>query len=228
MEIKQIPQFSRQAVDRFLAAVPFYKTVKAQDPWQFEVLLQHSRIVYFAPGETVFKHGESGRWLYFLLKGQLAVYAARDPETAKAVNYITPGEVFGDLAMLIGDHRTATVVADPNSRQIMAFGTDFTAFGPLTDFRVINLKTKLTYYRNTVHSLRWKLEVYRMKYPTFELASDHHKVKLYSGPRDTTEELSSLHQQAVQLAELLVRWNREFGSPALGGNVPSPQVLASI
>lgn len=212
MDIKQINQYPRSVVEQLLAVIPFYKTVQQQDSWQFEILLQHSRIVDFRPGEVVLRYGEADTWLYFLLKGQLAVYADGFSGDEQAVNYITPGEVFGDLAMLVNEQRTATLVADSNSRQITAVGTDFSAFGPLEDFSRINLQTKLAYYRNTVHNLRWKLEVYRGKYPQHELASHHHRVKLYTGPRDSSEELKSLHQQAVQLARLLVTWNRRFGA----------------
>jgi len=229
MEIKQISQFPRAAIEQLLAAIPFYKTVKQEDMWQFEVLLQHSRVVSFVPGEVVLSCGESDSWLYFLLKGQLAVYVGGDIRRCEAVNYITPGEVFGDLAMLVGSQRTATVVADSNCRQVLAFATDFTVFGALEDFRVINLRTKLSYYRNTVHNLRWKLEVYRTKYPDFGLANHHHRVKLYSGKRDTREELISLHTQAVELANLLVAWNRQFGSLSLAqGGAPNPHLIAAM
>lgn len=228
MEIKQINQFPRQTVEQWLAVIPFYKTVRQQDPWQFEVLLQHSRIVDFAPGEVVLKFGEADTWLYFLLKGQLAVYADGQVGSVAAVNHITPGEVFGDLAMLVDDQRTATLVADSDSRRITAFGTDFTVFGALDDFSKISLKTKLVYYRNTVHSLRWKLEVYRTRYPEYELANHHHRVKLYHGVLNTAEELISLHEQAVQLARLLLSWNRRFGSLSFdGGKKWSSERLAS-
>lgn len=230
MEATHINQFPRQTVEQLVAVIPFYKTVKRQDAWQFEVLLQHSRIVNFAPGEIVLKRGERGSWLYFLLKGQLAVYVDDNiTASAEAVNYITPGEVFGDLAMLVDEQRTATVVADPSSRRVMAFSTDFTVFGELSDFRAINQQTKLAYYRNTVHSLRWKLEVYRMNYPGYELANHHRGVKLYSGVPDSYEELVSLHAQAVQLARLLVRWNRQFGALSLSeGTALDPQLLANM
>ena len=228
MESKQASQFPRHTVDQLLAAVPFYKTVKQQDLWQFDMLLQHSRVVSFAPGEVVLKCGERDSWLYFLLKGQLAVYVGEEVD-GEPVNYITPGEVFGDLAMLVDEHRTATLIADSNSKRVMAFGTDFTVFGDLDDFRTISLHTKLAYYRNTVHSLRWKLEVYRVKYPYSTLAADHRKIKLFSGKPGSYEELSSLYQQAKDLAQLIVNWNREFGALSMAeGGVPNPKLVASM
>jgi len=229
MEIKHISAFPRHTIDQLLAAVPFYKTVKQQDLWQFDVLLRHSCIVNFSPGEVVVKSGEKDSWLYFLLKGQLAVYVGDDIAEAEAVNYITPGEVFGDLAMLVGQQRTATLIADSNCRRIVAFGTDFTAFGELDDFRTMSLQTKLAYYRNTVHSLRWKLEVYRMKFPHSPLANRHRQVRLFSGKRDSFDELCSLHNQAAELAHLLVSWNGEFGALSLAeGGAPNPRLVASM
>ncbi len=229
MDIKQINQISRSAVEQLLAAIPFYKTVKMQDLWQFEVLLQHSRIVNFSPGEIVLKNGDKDSWLYFLLKGQLAVYVGNNLDDSNIINYVTPGEVFGDLAMLVGEPRTATLIADSNCRRITAFATDFTVFGEIDDFRAISLQTKLAYYRNTVHSLRWKLEVYRMKYSNYRLASNHHKVRLFSGVQGSYEELVSLHQQAVQLAKLLIDWNSEFGSVETADtSVPDPKLVANV
>jgi len=211
MEIKQLHHYPRETIEQLLAAIPFYKQVKQQDPWQFEILLKHSRIVVVRPGEILLQRGEKDQWLYFLLKGGLVVYPNKEV-SGEPVNYITPGEVFGDLTMLVDSERIATVVGDPDAKKIIVFGTNFDAFGQLDDLSVINLQTKLAYYRNTVHSLRWKLEVYRVKYPHCDLAGKHHKVRLYSGSRDTTQELCSLHDQAQALARLLNDWNSEFGA----------------
>ena len=228
MEIKLATQFPRHSIDQLLAAIPFYKTVKQQDLWQFEMLLQHSRVVNFTPGEVVLRCGEKDPWLYFLLKGQLEVHIG-DELNKGVINYITPGEVFGDLAMLVDEQRTATLIADSNCKTIMAFGTDFTVFGELDDFRTISLSTKLAYYRNTVHSLRWKLEVYRMKYPDSNLSADHRKIKLFGGKPGSYEELLSLYQQAKELARLLVRWNEEFGALTLAeAGAPNQKLVASM
>lgn len=228
MEIKTISQIPRNTIEGLLSSIPFYKTVKEQSLWQFELLLQHSRVVSYTPGEVVLAHGERDYWLYFLLKGQLMV-SVRNNEEAQVVNYITPGEVFGDLALLVGEKRSATVHADPNCRQVLAFGTDFSIFGEVEDFRLITLQTKLAFYRNTVHNLRWKLEVYRSKHPSSKLAQHHHRVALYTGRRDTREELRALHQQAVQLARLLMLWNKVFGELSLTDlAAPDPQVVAMM
>lgn len=212
MEIKPLHKFPRDTVERWLLTLPFYKTVKQQDNWQFELLLEKAHIAYFAPGELVLQRGEQDQWLYFLLRGLLEVYPDERAE-GEPINQITPGEMFGDLAMLVGRARTATLKAANHCREVVVLASDFSGFGDLLSTRPFSRATKLAYYRNAVHSLRWKLEVYRSQHPEHSFANRHRQVKLYTGLKDTHEELAALHAQAQALARLLLEWNGEFGAP---------------
>jgi len=222
MEIKPLPKLSRDYVEQLLSGIPFFKLVKQQDPWQFELLLQASRIVTYLPSEIILQRGDYDQWLYFLLKGRLAVYVD-DPLKGELVNYVTPGEVFGDLAQLMGQPRTATVLSDPGFRESIVLATDSTIFGDITSTRPITLQTKLAYYRNSVHNLRWKLEVYRSHHLQHSLANRHRQVKLYTGVKDTLDELRALYEQAQALAALLLEWNREFGVLTLESAPPQDE-----
>ncbi|WNO10149.1 cyclic nucleotide-binding domain-containing protein [Teredinibacter sp. KSP-S5-2] len=215
MEVHPLSRYPQATLDNLLASIPFYKTVQQTDQYQYDLLMRYSRVSEFRPGEVLMEQGQNDQWLYFLLKGQLAVLVGDTKAERKVVNYLTPGEVFGDLAVLVDHQRTATVIADSNCKRVLVFGTDFTVFGELTDISKISLFTKLVYYRNMVHNLRWKLEVYRMSYPEHSFASNHRKVKLYIGKKDTLEELISLDEQARALARLLVQWNLEFDRLAI-------------
>ena len=211
MDVHSLDKYPQKSLDTLLASIPFYKAVKQADRFQYEILMSHSKIIEFESGEVVLEKGQKDEWLYFLLKGQLEVLVGDGNCPDTVANYITPGEVFGDLSVLLDHIRTATVIADPNSKKVLVFGTDFKIFGELDNFRPITLNTKLIYYRNMVHNLRWKLEVYRVTYPDEEFASDHRKVKLYSGKKDCLDELVSLDDQAHQLALMLIHWNAELG-----------------
>lgn len=224
MEIKPLHKFPRDILEQLLSGIPFFKAVKQEDAWQYELLLQSSRIISYAPGEMVLKRGDADNWLYFLLKGKLAVYVD-DLAQGELVNYVTPGEVFGDLSRLVKQPRTATVIADQTSRQSLVYAMDCSIFDDLFLDRPITLKTKLIYYRNTVHNLRWKLEVYRAQHLQHDLANRHRQVRLYSGVKDTREELISLHQQARALALLLIEWNSEFGAPVANPASSNPNPL---
>lgn len=225
MEIKLLSKLSRDYVEQLLSGIPFFKLVKQQDAWQFELLLQASRIVTYLPGEVVLQRGDSDQWLFFLLKGRLAVYVD-DPLKGELINYVTPGEVFGDLAQLMGQPRTATVLAEFSCRESIVLATDASIFGDISSTRPISVQTKLAYYRNTVHNLRWKLEVYRSQHLQHSLANKHRQVKLYTGPKETIEELRALYEQAQALAGLLLEWNREFG--ALSEDLAPPQEVYNV
>jgi len=212
MQITQISSLPRAKVDQLLMMIPFYRDVKQSESWQYEVLLQHSRIVSFTPGEVVIARGDIDTWMYYVLKGKLIVYPGDKENRGDPVNQITPGEVFGDLAMLVDGKRNATILADEKSKEIQVFGTDFSIFGALDDNKMLSLKTKLLFYRRMVHSIRWKLEQYKMEHPTHRLVEKLRTIKLYLGVKDGKEELQAHHQQAKALAEILSEWNKEFGA----------------
>lgn len=220
MEIKPLHRLSRETLEQWLFAIPFFKAVKQIDAQQFELLLDHSRVVMFQPGEVVLQRGDGDQSLYFLLKGRLSVFPGQLLE-GEPVNQITPGEVFGDLARLTRQPRSASIVAAADCREVVVFSLDLGVFGPLESTRPVSLQTKLLYYRNTVHNLRWKLEVYRSMHPGDPLADRHRRVKLYMGPKDCLEELQALDSQARELAALLVAWNSRFGAMEYDGQTPA-------
>jgi signal-transduction protein with cAMP-binding, CBS, and nucleotidyltransferase domain len=212
MQVTEILSLPRGTVDQLLGTIPFYKEVKDTEPWQYEVLLQKSRIVNYEPGELVIANGDVDTWMYYVLKGSLEVFSGTPEEPGERVNEITPGESFGDLAMLVEGKRMATVKADTVSKEVKVFGTDFSIFGKLDDFTILSLKTKLIFYRRMVHGIRWKLEQYKMNNPTHRLVGKLKDIKLYLGPKDGVEELQAHFQQAKDLSALLTEWNKEFGN----------------
>lgn len=211
MQIKTANKLARDKLDKLLATIPFYRDVARSEPWQYELLLNHSRMLELQPGDVVLRKGDTDSWMYFVLKGQLAVYADAGDSDSAPVNFITPGELFGDLAIFAGGKRNATVIADKNSREVVLFGTDFSIFNNDSSTG-ISRNTQLIFYRNMVHSVRWKLEVYRIQHPDHELASRGRAIKMYLGAKGTQEELDSLKAQAQALAEVLSEWNRQFGA----------------
>ena len=219
MDIKPLSDFPRDAVDRLLNVIHLFRDIRASSEWQYDVLLKRSRLVSLQAGEQLFQAGDVDQWVYFLLRGELQVLV--EPSQAERATpdrplaVIRPGEVFGDLAMLLAEPRSATIVAAPGSRDTQVLGVDCTLFSDLDDFSLLHLPTKLVFYRNMVHSLRWKLEVYRSKYPSHELADSHRRLKLYTGPKNCREELLALSEQAGALARILLDWNAEFGSGEL-------------
>jgi glucose-6-phosphate 1-dehydrogenase len=61
----------------------------------------------FAPGEVILRRGEEGKEMYFVIRGQVEVVDG----AGKVVNTIGEGGMFGEVSMLLGMPRTATVRA---------------------------------------------------------------------------------------------------------------------
>lgn len=209
MKITPALDFKRETLEVLLSSIPFYKAVKAEDPAQFEMLLQHSRIIYCDPGSVVLSKGDIARRLYFLIKGRLRVFSGSDTVEGEQVNHITPGEVFGDVSMLLNQPRNASISVDNASQGAVLFSTEFSAFGDLEDCSLLSLNSKLLFYRNTVLSLRWKLEVYSTHYPQSSLSGGQRQIKAYVGEKGSLKELQALHREGVELAKLLQAWNTE-------------------
>lgn len=223
MQSREIATLPNETLENMLKAIPFYKAVRKYNEGQYRELLQFSRLFLYEPEETVIERGQRDSWSYFLVKGQLVVSLPDQFGRSLHVNYVTPGEVFGDLSVILKLPRTADIYVDENSREAIVFGTDFGAFGQLLDFNIISMETKLIYYRHTANTLRWKLEMYRSKYPEHDLADKHRKIKLYAGEKDSLDELHTLYQHSVEFARLLLEWNQAFGNLSLAdGKVPEP------
>jgi zinc transporter ZupT len=70
----------------------------------------HTR--YFGPGETVFRAGDPGDALYIVARGKVEVLAespGSGPGAGKPIAELHAGHAFGEMALLSGGARTATV-----------------------------------------------------------------------------------------------------------------------
>lgn len=66
----------------------------------------------FARGDVVFHEGEPGESLHLVRSGRLAVHVSTPAGDSATLSVLSPGDAFGELALLGGRHlRTATVVA---------------------------------------------------------------------------------------------------------------------
>ncbi len=64
----------------------------------------------FVRGETLTRQGAEAHWLYIIIEGQAEVQVAVDG-TSEKVASIGEGDFFGEMAMMTGEPRRATVVA---------------------------------------------------------------------------------------------------------------------
>ncbi len=95
----------RSASDKasVLQAVPLFQNLSAR---QLEEIVKHADEVPMSAGTTLAEEGKTGLELVFLLDGEAEVSQGGRP-----INQLGPGDFFGEVALLDGGMRTATVVA---------------------------------------------------------------------------------------------------------------------
>jgi CRP-like cAMP-binding protein/anti-anti-sigma regulatory factor len=70
-------------------------------------------------GEAVFRQGDTGRELYFLLSGRLSICLEGGESGMIRVATFLPGNLFGEMAFIDGGARTASAVCDQPCRVLM-------------------------------------------------------------------------------------------------------------
>jgi small-conductance mechanosensitive channel/CRP-like cAMP-binding protein len=65
----------------------------------------------FARGDVITKQGNQAHWLYILAFGEAEVLYEPPAGAPRVIGAVRPGEFFGEMALLSGDARSATVVA---------------------------------------------------------------------------------------------------------------------
>ncbi len=77
---------------------------------EIEKLAQSLQPVPFSAGEVLTRQGAEAHWLYVIASGTVSVRVRHD-ELEREVARLGPGQYFGEMGLLTGEPRTATVVA---------------------------------------------------------------------------------------------------------------------
>jgi putative ABC transport system ATP-binding protein len=104
---------------------------KALTPQQLTDVAEHVKKRHFASGETIIREGEFGEEFFVISDGEVDVVRA-DHEVAR----LGPGDFFGEVALISGEPRNATVVAEGEVDAYVLGKTDFeTALAASRSFR---------------------------------------------------------------------------------------------
>jgi len=96
--------------DSGLAAVTGSHLFKSLDEEGRARLLEGASLVSFGQGQVVVREGDPGEALYLIKAGKVDVNTTRDGQQLQLAT-LGPGACFGEVALLSGRPRTATVVA---------------------------------------------------------------------------------------------------------------------
>ncbi len=97
----------KKIVTESLHHIPFFRGLSSQT---FAEILARLHYVQLEHGAMVFAEGDLGDAMYLIESGQVKVSVGAPPEqTEKVINYLGPGNFFGEMALILNQRRTATV-----------------------------------------------------------------------------------------------------------------------
>jgi acetate kinase len=74
-------------------------------------LIAGSTLATFEPNEAIIEFGEEGRFLGVLTEGQAEASMAHDDGERQRLSELKPGDFFGEIALMTGDHTIADIIA---------------------------------------------------------------------------------------------------------------------
>ena len=88
-----------------IAQVPLFQSLSTRHQRRVADLASEERIM---EGATIVREGDIGDTFYVIVEGEAKVTSS----SGRVVNRMRPGDFFGEISLLDGGPRTATVVAD--------------------------------------------------------------------------------------------------------------------
>jgi thioredoxin reductase (NADPH) len=93
-----------------------------------DALFAHVRIRQFEAGDTIFLKGSSGDRVMAVLGGNVRLSVASADEDPLVIRILSPGEIFGEIALLDGKERTADAIAVTDCTLATLGRTEFLSF----------------------------------------------------------------------------------------------------
>lgn len=95
---------------------------------ELERLAQHARIQCYGANDVIFEKGDPGYGLMAVLEGLVKISTSSPDGKAVVLNIINPGELFGEIALLDGEDRSADANAMGPTEVLVIDQRDFVPF----------------------------------------------------------------------------------------------------
>lgn len=92
-----------------LALVPKHSLLHACEPDQLDELLERTQVEFAAKNQVLMRQGEEGETATIIVTGNARVTMVTSNGREIVLDYVGPGAFVGEIAMLDGSERTATV-----------------------------------------------------------------------------------------------------------------------
>lgn len=85
---------------------------------EIKKLSENFSLGYFSRGERLIEEGKEGKTFFIIKKGHVSVNIKKGQQL-KSIKYLTDGDFFGEMSLLTGEKRTATIIAEENTEVLI-------------------------------------------------------------------------------------------------------------
>ncbi len=103
MTVRKLLRLDPDDTARALSKVPLFSGCSDDD---IHDIAEVARLLSFEDGAVIVSEGEEGQGFYLIMSGEASVV-----QGSKEINRLSAGEFFGEIALIEGTPRTASVVA---------------------------------------------------------------------------------------------------------------------
>jgi len=89
-----------------------------------ETLVQRAHVRNFAKGDTIYRRGESGGSLMIVMSGRIKIANRTLDGREVVLNFLGPGDLNGEIAVLDGKERTADAIALEETKVLLLYARD--------------------------------------------------------------------------------------------------------
>jgi CRP/FNR family cyclic AMP-dependent transcriptional regulator len=169
---------TRERMITFLLETPMFENL---DPLEIVEILHIVEVQLFQAGESIFNEGDPGDAWYVLYKGKIEVIK-KSGSDEKLISTLGPGACFGEIAILDGLPRSASIRACENS---VVFRVPRSAFDALIDNDEL-VAYKLLYHMAILLAHRQRSVTNRLS----KLLIAHEATEIHEGIAQIVEESS--------------------------------------
>lgn len=103
-----------------------------------DLLKECGKTVTYKSGQSICREGETGHSMYILLNGRAEIIINSFSDNVQSLGYLQEGSFFGEMSLLEGKPRSATIVADSDDVVVLEIAEE--------NFSMLLLKaTSITY-----------------------------------------------------------------------------------
>jgi CRP-like cAMP-binding protein/CheY-like chemotaxis protein len=104
-----------------LKKVPFFRTMPKDG---IDFIIERLKFKQFESGQMLFKSGDPGDCMYILISGEVKVFISPSGEE-EILAHLKSGDYFGEMALLTGDPRSASVQTTQSSETFVLYQKEF-------------------------------------------------------------------------------------------------------